>query len=57
MARRFNGPLTLCFGGTESKEGAIEDAFSDETFGRLPLFSRFVGLPVDGFENEILTMF
>ena len=47
----------VCFRGNESKEGAIEEAFSDETFGRLLLFSRFVGLPVDGFENEILTMF
>ena len=47
----------MCFGGNESKEGAIEEAFSDETFGRLLSFSRFVGLPVDGFENEILTMF
>lgn len=41
----------------ESKEGATEGTFSDETFGRLLSFSRFVGLPMDGFENEILTMF
>ena len=46
-----------CFEDKESKEGAIKGAFFDETFGRLLSFSRFVGLPVDGFENEILTMF
>ena len=46
-----------CFEDKESKEGAIKGAFFNETFGRLLSFSRFVGLPVDGFENEILTMF
>ena len=47
----------MCFGGNESKEGAIEDTFSDKTFERLLSFSRFMGLPADGFKNEILTMF
>ena len=46
-----------CFEDKESKEGAIKGAFFDETFGRLLSFSRFVGLPMDGFENEILTIF
>ena len=46
-----------CLEDNKSKEGATEGTFSDETFGRLLSFNRFMGLPVDGFKNEILTMF
>lgn len=44
------------FVGGEVNEGIVEDAFFDDAFGKLLSFREFMGLPMEGFENKILTL-
>lgn len=41
-------PTHLVNFGGKVTEGMVEDAFSDDAFGKLLSFSRFVGLPLEG---------
>ena len=43
------------FGG-KFMVGMVKDALSNDAFGKLLSFSRFMGLPLEGFKNEILTL-